>query len=152
VNGLSETVTVTGADGVDHLMINAGAGADSISAAGLAAGLIRLDIGGGEGNDTLAGSQGDDVFTGGDGDDRFMFGPGIAGLDAILDFQAHDATGHGDVISLAGFVDHSFAAAVANHHIVQSGANVDINDGAHLILTLRNTSLASLHASDFLFP
>ncbi|HEX7946497.1 MAG TPA: hypothetical protein VF495_17640, partial [Phenylobacterium sp.] len=152
VTGLSETVTVTGADNVDHLMINAGVGADSVSAAGLAAGLIRLDIGGGEGNDTLVGSQGDDVFTGGDGDDRFMFGPGIAGLDVILDFQAHDPTGHGDVISLAGFVDRSFAAAVANHHIVQSGANVDINDGEHLILTLKNISLASLHASDFLFP
>jgi Ca2+-binding RTX toxin-like protein len=150
VQGLSETVALSGAEGDDLLLINGGAGDDSISAAGAAAGQIRLQLAGAAGDDTLAGGHGDDTLTGGAGDDRFSFGA-QGGHDLITDFQAHGAGAHGDVVALSGFPDRTFATALANHHIVQVGLNVDITDGANVIVTLANVTLATLHANDFVF-
>ena len=56
-----------------------------------------------------------------------------------------------DRIVLNGFSDHSFADAVASHHIAQVGADVAISDDAGVIVTLQNVSLASLQANDFVF-
>jgi Ca2+-binding RTX toxin-like protein len=77
VTGLASTVNITGAEGAnDQLVINAGDGADTVDASGLAAGLIGLTINGGAGNDTLTGSQGDDLVIGGQGNDVAFLGAG----------------------------------------------------------------------------
>jgi Ca2+-binding RTX toxin-like protein len=70
VTGLSAQVTLTGTEGAnDSLVVNGLAGNDTINAAALAAGQIKLTIDGGSGNDTLIGSAGNDFLIGGDGND-----------------------------------------------------------------------------------
>jgi Ca2+-binding RTX toxin-like protein len=77
VAGLAAMVTLAGAEGAnDQLIINNGAGADVIDAAGLAAGSVQLTIDGGAGNDTITGSAGDDNLIGGDGNDTVNGGRG----------------------------------------------------------------------------
>lgn len=74
VVGLSTVVNVTNSEGAnDSLVINALGGNDGITATALPAGVIKLTLDGGAGNDNLLGSQGADVFLGGDGND-FIFG------------------------------------------------------------------------------
>ncbi len=74
VIGLAATINVTNSEGAnDSLVINALGGDDTITATTLPAGVIKLTIDGGAGDDTILGSQGADVFLGGDGDD-FIFG------------------------------------------------------------------------------
>ncbi|GJD53157.1 hypothetical protein OPKNFCMD_5928 [Methylobacterium crusticola] len=70
VVGAPSLLTVTNAEGArDSLVVNGLGGDDSISAGTLAAGVVRLTIDAGAGNDTVLGSQGADVLLGGDGDD-----------------------------------------------------------------------------------
>ena len=77
VVGLSASVTVTnGEPANDSLTLNALAGLDTVDASGLAAGVIKLNLNGGLGDDVLIGSQGADAFTGGDGNDVIFGGDG----------------------------------------------------------------------------
>jgi Ca2+-binding RTX toxin-like protein len=76
VTGLAAQVNVTNAEAGDFLVINAGAGNDTINATTLAAGIIGLTIDAGAGNDTVTGSQGRDVILGGDGNDTVTGGRG----------------------------------------------------------------------------
>src|SRR5262245_22452295 len=152
VNGLSAQVTIDGAEAAnDSLTIRGLDGNDTIDASGLNAGQIKLTIDGGAGNDTIIGSGGNDLLIGGAGDDTFLFTFGTGGQDVIQDFQAHGTSAHGDLITLAGFVDHTFDQAVADGHIAQSGADVVISDGTNDVAMLHNVLLTSLHANDFLF-
>jgi Ca2+-binding RTX toxin-like protein len=74
VLGLAARTNIANSEGAnDSLLINALGGDDSITATTLPAGIIKLTIDGGAGNDTILGSQGADVFLGGDGND-FIFG------------------------------------------------------------------------------
>jgi Ca2+-binding RTX toxin-like protein len=74
VVGLPALVNVQGSEGAnDFLVINGLGGDDSITANTIAAGIVKLTLDGGTGNDTILGSQGADVILGGDGDD-FVFG------------------------------------------------------------------------------
>jgi Ca2+-binding RTX toxin-like protein len=74
VIGLSAQVDITGSEGAnDKLVINALGGDDSIKATTLPAGVIKLTIDAGAGNDSVFGSQGADTILGGDGND-FVFG------------------------------------------------------------------------------
>jgi Ca2+-binding RTX toxin-like protein len=74
VLGLSAQVHITNSEGAnDSLVINALGGVDAMTATTLPAGVIKLTVDGGAGNDSLFGSQGADVFLGGDGAD-FIFG------------------------------------------------------------------------------
>jgi Ca2+-binding RTX toxin-like protein len=82
VGGLSETVTVTGAEPAnDTLTINALDGNDHVDASALAASAGRLTIDGGNGDDVLIGGSGDDVLTGAAGDELLIGGPGQDSLD-----------------------------------------------------------------------
>ena len=74
VVGLPALVAVTGSEGAnDVLVINALGGNDTITATTLPAGVVKLTIDGGAGDDTILGSQGADTLIGGDGSD-FIFG------------------------------------------------------------------------------
>jgi Ca2+-binding RTX toxin-like protein len=74
VIGLPARINVTGAEGAnDALVINGGAGNDGITATTMPAGVVKLTLDGGAGDDVILGSQGADVLIGGDGND-FVFG------------------------------------------------------------------------------
>jgi len=135
----------------ENLVVNANGGDDVITAGNGLANLIKLTIDGGAGNDTIIGSGGNDLLIGGAGDDTFLFTFGAGGTDVIQDFQAHGTSAQGDLITLAGFSDHTFDQAVADGHIAQSGADVVISDGTNDVAVLQNVFLTSLHANDFLF-
>ena len=77
VNGLSEQVTINGAEAAnDSLVINAGNGNDTIDASRLQAGQVNLTLNGGDGNDTIIGSAGNDLVNGGRGNDVARLGAG----------------------------------------------------------------------------
>jgi Ca2+-binding RTX toxin-like protein len=74
VLGLAARVNIANSEGAnDALVVNGLGGYDGITATTLPAGVIKLTVDGGAGDDTLLGSQGADVFLGGDGND-FIFG------------------------------------------------------------------------------
>jgi Ca2+-binding RTX toxin-like protein len=74
VAGLDPVVRISNSEGAnDSLVINAGGGNDAINASTLPAGVIKLTLDGGAGDDEIFGSQGADVILGGDGND-FIFG------------------------------------------------------------------------------
>ncbi|MGG5823940.1 beta strand repeat-containing protein [Falsiroseomonas sp. HW251] len=75
--GLAAQLGITGAEGAnDSLVVRLRGGDDSFSAAALPAGVIRLTVDGGAGNDVIVGSQGDDQLLGGDGNDFVAGGRG----------------------------------------------------------------------------
>jgi len=144
-------------DGVERVVIGGAAnGGDDLIAIG---DLRRTEVSevvaaGGTGADTLdasafAGAKSLSL-SGGDGDDRFVFSAATATGVEVTDFQAHAGGTAGDLIQLT-VADASFDALLANHHIVQSGADVILTDNSGVIATLHNVSLASLSAGDFLF-
>ncbi len=70
VSGLHAFVRITGSEGDrDQLIVKGLGGDDDLNASTLQAGVIRLILDGGAGNDTLVGSRGDDTLLGGDGND-----------------------------------------------------------------------------------
>lgn len=82
VLGLSSTVNIIGTDPtLDQLVINLLDGDDALAASGLPAGVIKLTVDGGPGNDIIVGSAGDDVLLGGEGDDILIGGAGFDTLD-----------------------------------------------------------------------
>ena len=84
VSGLAAQTTITGSEAAnDQLVVNGLAGNDVMDASGLAAGMIKLTLNGGDGNDTLTGSAGDDVLNGDAGDDRIIRNAGPAGNDVV---------------------------------------------------------------------
>ncbi|MDQ5852455.1 MAG: hypothetical protein M3380_10380, partial [Chloroflexota bacterium] len=74
VVGVPAVVTIANAEEAnDALVVNALGGDDSVTASTLPAGIVKLTVDGGAGNDTFLGSQGADVFLGG-GDNDVFFG------------------------------------------------------------------------------
>src|SRR6185503_488608 len=99
-------VNVTNAEGTnDALVVNALGGNDGVTASTLVAGIVKLTIDGGAGNDNILGSRGDDALFGGDGDD---FLDGQQGNDVIRmgagddDFQWDPGDGSDTVEGEAG--------------------------------------------------
>ena len=74
VTGLAETVTITGFEANDRIVINGLGGDDVIEASGLSGMLLTAN--GGDGDDVLIGSPGNDILTGGTGDDVLIGGGG----------------------------------------------------------------------------
>jgi Ca2+-binding RTX toxin-like protein len=143
-------------DNVERVVFGAGDGADKITVGDLRGTDIRqVDAQGGAGADTLDAStlQGrvEVTFTGGAGADRFVFAANAGGEAHVSDFAAHSLGAVADLVQLIGSSDASFAAALANHHIAQAGADVVVSDATGVIVTLQNVSLGALQASDFLF-
>jgi Ca2+-binding RTX toxin-like protein len=152
VLGLTASVNVTGAEGAnDTLTIQAGEGDDVIDASGLQAGLVKLVLDGGAGDDVVIGSAGDDVLLGGNGNDVLLGG---AGNDVVVG-------GEGDDIEIQGFVagagtddsidltgrGFTFEWLMANTSDVDGDAVLDLG-GQHI--TLDGVSSSTLHQEDFL--
>ena len=78
VKGLAAQVTVSsGAEPLnDTLVVNGGAGNDTIDASKLHAGQVNLTLNGGDGDDKIIGSAGNDVVNGGKGSDLALLGAG----------------------------------------------------------------------------
>src|SRR4029079_18786468 len=77
VKGLAAQVTVNGAESLnDSLVVNGGAGNDTIDASKLHAGQVNLTLNGGDGDDKIIGSAGNDVVNGGRGSDTALLGAG----------------------------------------------------------------------------
>jgi Ca2+-binding RTX toxin-like protein len=82
VTGLAARVGLTNADPADDtLTIDALDGDDVVDASGLAATAVKLQSGGGNGDDRLVGSSGDDILHGDAGDDVLVGGRGQDVLD-----------------------------------------------------------------------
>ena len=134
---------------VDTLVVVDGAGGDDlISVAGGPFGETVLL--GGEGDDTLVGGASTDTLDGGEGDDLLAFGFFEAGDDLVIGFQAHDASGAHDVLSLNSFGVDSFADLLASGLVVELGGDVVITTDAGSI-TLAGVTLGALNDTDFLF-
>jgi Ca2+-binding RTX toxin-like protein len=82
VVGLHALVNVANTEGAnDSLVVNTLGGNDGVTASTVVAGIVKLTVDGGVGNDTLIGSGGADMLLGGDGND---FMDGQAGADLAL--------------------------------------------------------------------
>jgi Ca2+-binding RTX toxin-like protein len=129
LNGGSGNDLLHGGEGND--VLGGGAGGDQLFGAA--------------GDDTLVGGSGNDVLSGGVNSDIFVFGAAF-GNDTITDFNAF---GHGiDVIAFTPSLFDDFgdvlgaASQSGNHVVIAAGSNS---------LTLLDTALADLNASQFLF-
>jgi Ca2+-binding RTX toxin-like protein len=100
------------------------------------------------GADTIVGGAGDDWLTGGGGNDQFVFGltPGgmvNIGKDTILDFTQGE-----DRIKFDGVFD-NFAEVQTHMHVIGDDVRITIDDNN--TITLKNTQLSDMGASDFIF-
>jgi Ca2+-binding RTX toxin-like protein len=135
VLGLAARTNVTNSEGAnDSLVINGLGGDDSITATALPAGIIKLTIDGGAGDDSILGSQGDDTLLGGDGND-FVFGDNgndLARLGAGDDvFQWNPGDGNDTVEGQDGTDTMLFFGA-------NIAENVDISANGGRVLFTRN--------------
>ena len=128
---LIEGINATGGTGDDVLL--GGAGIDKLN--------------GGLGNDTINGYAGSDTLTGGAGADIFVHKVGN-GADVITDFTP--GTDWIDVSDLAGFIA-VYSLADVLSRATQVGPDTVLNLSAGDTLTLRNVTVASLTADDFIF-
>ncbi len=145
VLGLPAQVNIANAEGAnDSLVINALGGDDAISATTLPAGVIKLTIDGGAGDDTIRGSQGADVVRGGDGDD-FVFGDNgndLALLGAGDDlFQWDPGDGNDTVEGQDGTDTMLFNGA-------NTAENIDIVANGPRALLLRNVANVTMDLND----
>ncbi|WP_280153801.1 calcium-binding protein [Piscinibacter sp. XHJ-5] len=153
VIGLPALVNVVNSEGaLDSLVINALGGDDTISATTLAAGVVKLTIDGGAGNDTIFGSQGADVVLGGDGDD-FVFGDNgndVALMGAGNDlFQWNPGDGNDTVEGQDGTDTLLFNGAniAENINIVANGGRALLTrDVANVVMDLNDVERIAFNA------
>ncbi|MFL5036681.1 MAG: beta strand repeat-containing protein [Microvirga sp.] len=127
VVGLPATVNIAGAEGAnDSLVVNAGGGNDGITASTVPAGVMKLTLDGGAGDDVILGSQGADMLIGGDGND---FVDGNQGNDTALlgagddEFQWNPGDGSDTVDGQDGVDRLLFFGANINENIsISAGA------------------------------
>lgn len=138
-----------GSDGLDRLyggssadVIVGGADRDYING-----GIGNDRIYGGGGFDQLYGNGGNDLLVGGSGADDFIFRDG-QGDNTIRDFNALN---NSEDIILRGVTQITSFNDLSANHMTQVGANVVIDDGAGLTITLQNVDIDDLGARDFIF-
>jgi Ca2+-binding RTX toxin-like protein len=145
VIGLPVLVNVTNSEGAnDALTVNALGGRDGVTATTVPAGIFRLTIDGGEGDDTLLGSQGADTIIGGNGND-FVFGDN--GNDVELLGEGDDAVqwdpGDGnDTIEGQGGADTMLFFGS------NAGENVDVVPNGGRVLFIRNVANVVMDLDD----
>ncbi|MCP9481908.1 M10 family metallopeptidase C-terminal domain-containing protein [Shimia sp. CNT1-13L.2] len=154
LHGGSQNDTLVGGGGNDTL--NGNAGNDQLNGSGgkdaLAGGNGSDALSGGGGSDLLNGGNGNDTLTGGSQADVFVFSDGF-GQDVITDFNKVDS----EDINLAGVTAITDYADLISSHLVNSGGDAMIVDGANSILlqgVAYNDVLNGLNgytADDFIF-
>lgn len=102
-------------------------------------------LNGWNGDDRLIGGSGNDSLTGGYGTDVFAFQPGF-GKDTILDFRAYYIP---DKIEFSTSLFANFAAVQSA--MAQVGSDVRITYDPSNDVLIKNVTMASLSASDFIF-
>jgi Ca2+-binding RTX toxin-like protein len=145
VVGLAARINVTNSEVAnDSLVINGLGGDDTITATTLPAGVVKLTIDGGAGDDTIFGSQAVDTLLGGDGDD-FIFGDNgndIAFMGAGDDvFQWDPGDGNDTVEGQGGFDTMLFLGAGA-------GETVDITANGGRVLFDRSPGNVVMDLND----
>ena len=116
----------------ENLVVNANAGDDTVTAGNGLAGLIKLTIDGGAGNDTILGGDGDDQLFGGDGND---FIDGNRGSDTAL-LGAGDDVFQWDPGDGSDIVDGQDGFDTLRFNGANVSENFDIsNKSGHAILT-----------------
>lgn len=126
---------------LDFLNIQSLAGDDRITAQGLAAGLIRLQVEGGPGNDHITGSLGADALVGGEDNDTFVWP-----LGSPADLMGGD--GGTDTLQVIG----SAAAAVVSLTATATEINVfDSSTGAAVVAAVEQVILQPGQGADQIF-
>jgi Ca2+-binding RTX toxin-like protein len=145
VVGLTAQVNIANSEGAnDALVVNALGGNDGVTATTLPAGVIKLTIDGGGGDDTILGSQGPDVFLGGDNDDFILGDNGNdlalmgAGDDA---FQWNPGDGNDTLEGQDGTDTMLFFGA-------NIGENIDVVANGGRVLFLRNVANVTMDLDD----
>ena len=153
VTGLAAQVTIANAfatDG-DSLVVNGLDGNDTISATGLAAGVLHLTIDGGAGNDTIVGGDGADLLLGGDGNDSIRGGRGddVALMGAGNDtFTWNPGDGNDVVEGQTGIDTLEFNGANINENfnIAANGGRVRFTrDVANVTMDMNDTEILRLN-------
>ena len=145
VVGLAAQVSIANAEGAnDALAVNALGGNDSVTATTLPAGVIKLTIDGGAGDDQVLGSQGADTILGG-GDADFVFGDDgndLAQLGAGDDVFQWNPGDDNDTLEGQDGSDTMlfFGANVAE--------NIDILANAGRVLFIRNIASVTMDLND----
>jgi Ca2+-binding RTX toxin-like protein len=145
VLGLAAQVNIANSEGAnDSLIVNTLDGSDGVTATTLPAGIIKLTIDGGIGDDSLLGSQGADVFLGGAGND-FVFGDNgndLALMGAGDDVFQWDPGDGSDTIEGQGDVDKMlFFGSNASE-------NVDIAPNGGRVIFFRNVANVTMDLND----
>jgi Ca2+-binding RTX toxin-like protein len=102
MTGLPAQVTVSHGELDDEIVVNGGAGNDTIDAAGVQSGNSHMTLDGGAGNDSITGGADGDLIFGGDGHDLLKGGSGAdtidggSGDDTIIGGIGDDVMGGGD--------------------------------------------------------
>jgi Ca2+-binding RTX toxin-like protein len=145
VLGLSARVNITNSEGAnDSLVVNALGGNDRVAATSLPAGVIKLTIDGGSGDDSLLGSQGADTIRGSDNND-FVFGDNgndVAFMGAGDDvFQWNPGDGSDTLEGQDGSDSMLFLGA-------NIAENIDVVPNGGRVLFLRNIANVTMDMDD----
>jgi Ca2+-binding RTX toxin-like protein len=145
VVGLAAQVNIANSEGAnDALVVNALGGDDSVTATTLPAGVIKLTIDGGAGEDSTLGSQGADTLRGG-GEDDFVFGDNgddVALMGAGDDaFQWNPGDGNDTLEGQEGEDKMLFFGA-------NIAENIDIAANGGRVLFLRNIASVAMDLDD----
>ena len=145
VVGLAARVNITNAEGAnDALVVNALGGNDGVTATTVPAGVIKLTIDGGAGNDTLLGSQGADVFLGG-ADNDFVFGDN--GNDLAL-MGAGDDTFQWDPGDGSDTLEGQAGADTMRFFGSNAAENVDVVANGGRVIFFRNVAAVTMDLDD----
>jgi Ca2+-binding RTX toxin-like protein len=145
VVGLSAQVAISNAEGAnDSLVVSGFGGDDVINAATLPAGIMKLTLDGGAGDDTLLGSGGADTLLGGDGND---FIDGNQGNDVAFLGAGNDVFqwNPGDASDIVEGQDGTDTLQFNGANIAE---NIDIVANGGRALLLRNIASVTMDLND----